>query len=132
MVDAGRNGQAVRYFLTRVIGMPAPVVSVFKLFRRRWARTTATAPTLPHELQIMGNWRAPADELGALTMPTHVIVGDRSPSKLQAAHEAVLAANPGISAVRLPRQSHNVSMKALASAVIPLFASARSSEGRQP
>lgn len=127
LVDAGRNAEAITYFLTRVIGMPAAAVTMLKLFRGLWGRTTATAPTLPHELRIMGDWLAPTGVLGLLSMPTHVIVGDRSPSKLQAAHEAVLAANPAVTAVRLHRQGHNVSMKVLGAAVEPILTSSHTS-----
>jgi len=102
--------------------MPGAVVAVFKLFRSKWALTARTAPTLPYDLEIMGNWKAPAAQLGALTTPTQVICGDKSPDKLQAAHRAMLLANPALVSSRLRGQGHNASMKVLAPVVADFLA----------
>ena len=128
-VANGQNAAAARYFLTHIFGMPPIVVRAMSLARGLWKRTTATAPSLPHEVAIMGDWQAPVEQLAGISVPTVVICGERSPHKLQAAYDAVRSANPNITGVRLPKQSHNVSLKVLAPAVTTFLTHETTSEG---
>jgi pimeloyl-ACP methyl ester carboxylesterase len=129
LVASGHNEAAARYFLTRIFGMPSVVVRAMSLARGLWKRTAATAPSLPHEVAIMGDWHAPVEHLTAISVPTVVICGERSPDKLQAAYDAVRAANRGITGIRLPRQNHNVSVTVLAPAVTSFLTQVSASEG---
>lgn len=121
LVERGANSEAIAYFLTRIYGMPGIAVTMFKLVRRIWKKTTATAPSLPHEVTIMGDWHPPIGLLADLDIPILAICGERSPAPLRAAYDAVCEANPEIVGEVLARQGHNVSMKVLAPAVTSFF-----------
>jgi pimeloyl-ACP methyl ester carboxylesterase len=125
LVASGAHGEAITYFLTRIFGMPKAAVRMFGLFRSMWNKTKATAPSLPHEITIMGDWQPPTELLGGLTVPTLAICGEKSPVKLRAAYTAVRAANPRIAGTELARQGHNASMKVLAPVVTEFFSHTR-------
>jgi pimeloyl-ACP methyl ester carboxylesterase len=124
LIERGANGEAIAYFLTRIYGMPRVAVTMFRLLRNTWTKTTATAPSLPHDLAIMGDWNPPIGLLADLDIPTVAICGEKSPAALRAAHAAVREANSAIAGAVLVRQGHNVSMKALATVVTGFFADA--------
>lgn len=123
LVGRGQPGRAARYFLTRVMGMPAPVVRLMSLVPGLWSKTKASAASLPHEIAVMGDWTVPADDLNSIKVPAMVISGEKSPQKLRAAAQAVVDADPAIRHEVLPGQSHNVSMAVLAPVVIDFFGS---------
>jgi len=123
LVDKGQPGRAARYFLTSVMGMPAPVVTLMSLVPGLWSKTKASAGSLPHEIAVMGDWTVPTDDLNSIKVPAVVISGEKSPQKLRAAAQAVADADPAIRHEVLAGQSHNVSMAVLAPVVINFFGS---------
>lgn len=131
LVARGANGEAIKYFLTRIFGMPAAAVAMFGLFRSMWNETKATAASLPHEIEIMGDWQPPTQFLESIQIPTLAICGEKSPGKLRAAYAGVRAANPAITGAELPRQGHNVSMNVLAPVVSEFFTAA-SIQNKEP
>ena len=76
-----RRGDAVEYFW-RSIGMPQEVVDQVR-HTPRWAELEAMAHTMAHDSEVMGDISGggaiPADLVGAVTIPTLVLVGGASP-----------------------------------------------------
>jgi pimeloyl-ACP methyl ester carboxylesterase len=112
LLAAGRRGAAVRWFMTKGMGMPAPLAYAFGLLPL-WSRLTALAHTLPYDLSVMGDtvYGRPLSRQywGAVTQPTLVIHGARSPRSLRVAAKALADVLPEARHRELAGQSHNVS-----------------------
>ena len=86
----------------------------------------ATAPTLAYDAALMGNFAPPTSQLAALTVPTLVLGGAKSPAKLRSAVVGTAAAIPGGQHRLLPGQNHNVSAQALAPVLAEFIGTERS------
>ncbi len=122
LVAKGRRGDAVKYFMVKVMGMPAIFVWLFKMFGGKlYTRNEGVAHTLPYDIAIMGNFSVPKVHTSNITLPTLVIGGERSPKKLLNAVKNTAANISGAEICLLKGQSHNTSMKVLAPAIINFF-----------
>lgn len=120
-VKKGKRSDAVKYFMTKVMGMPGITVFLFKLFGKSlWDKNESVANTLSYDVAIMGNYSIPKEITASINVPTVVIGGEKSPQNLRKAVEAVAQAIPQ-SQIRLIKGSHNVSMKVLAPCLIDFF-----------
>ncbi len=125
LVAEGRRGDAVRFYMKDVMGMPGWLVAVFR-FLPMWSKLEAVAPSLPYDSTIMGDFSLPAKRAASLTMPTLVIAGAKSPPVLREAAQRLAEAIPGAEARTLPGQTHNVAAAALAPVLKGFFAVPRS------
>ncbi|MBZ0275033.1 MAG: alpha/beta hydrolase [Anaerolineae bacterium] len=120
MVDANRRNEAVRYFMTKGMGVPAIFIWMMR-FSPAWSRLKAVAHTLPYDITIMGDTvtgnPASIEPWRAVTTPTFVIDGEKSPESLRSASQALAQMMPNARYSSLEGQSHNVSMDVLASAL---------------
>lgn len=117
---AGRRSDAVKLFL-RVVGVPSFGVFFMRLIPGVWRNLEAAAHTLPYDFAVLGDTQRGGpmpDELtsclGAIRVPTAVFVGGKSPDYLHHAAQQVAELIPGSTQRVLPRQTHNVSAKAVA------------------
>jgi pimeloyl-ACP methyl ester carboxylesterase len=108
-----QRGEAVKFFLTKVMGMPAPFVYIMR-FMAMWPKMKAIANSLPYDAAIMGDFSLPTKTVSSIKVPTIVIGGEKSPSSLRIAVDAVAKAVPNSQLKMLKGQTHNVSMKLLA------------------
>jgi pimeloyl-ACP methyl ester carboxylesterase len=119
MVAEGRHGDAVRLFM-RTVGLPGPMISVMRLLPV-WRKLTAVAPTLPHDYEIvLGRQQGeplPAGVYDAVSAPTLVIAGGKSPEYLRNSQAAIAAAVPTGRLEILAGQTHMVKPKATAPVV---------------
>jgi pimeloyl-ACP methyl ester carboxylesterase len=105
LVAAGRNGDAVEYFMTQGIGLPAEMVASMRP-TPVWAGLEVLAPTLVYDNAVMGDNALPADDLGRLKQPVLVLSGELSPDWFHRAAEATAAACRDARHQQLPGQSH--------------------------
>src|SRR5215468_9325128 len=77
LVAAGRRGDAVEFFLARVVGMPSEFVAQARN-APWWPSQEALAHTLAYDATIMGDYSLPAERAAAVTTPTIVIAGGAS------------------------------------------------------
>lgn len=112
-IEAGQRVEATRYFMTRVMGMPA-IVPLLMRFTPYWARSVALAHTLPYESAIMGDFSLPEKLVACVQIPTLVLGGSKSPKPLREAVWAVAGSIPNAQGRLLEGQAHNVSVKVLA------------------
>ncbi len=120
-VSLGKRGDAVKYFMTKVMGMPSIFVFLFKQFgKSMWKKNESVANTLPYDVTIMGDYSVPK-EAASINVPTIVIVGEKSPQSIRNAVEEVAHTIPRSQLRLLKGQSHNVSMKVLAPSLIEFF-----------
>ena len=121
LIAQGRRGDAVKFYMKDVIGMPGWLVSIFR-FLPMWSKLKAIAPTLAYDSSIMGDFSLPVRRAAALTMPALVISGDKSYPVLREAARRLAEVIPGAQLRTLPGQTHNVAAAALAPVLKEFFA----------
>jgi pimeloyl-ACP methyl ester carboxylesterase len=122
LVNHGHRDRAVKYFMSRVMGIPAVFVFLFKLFgKKSWMKNESVAHTLAYDVALMGNFKVPTKITAAITVPILVLGGEKSPEKLRKAVEAVAMSIPKSQMRLLKGQSHNVSMNILAPVLTDFF-----------
>ncbi|MFG3518442.1 alpha/beta fold hydrolase [Streptomyces bobili] len=124
LAEQGAYGDAVAYFLTAAVGLPAEAVAGMRQ-APFWADMEATARTLPYDGQIMGETMSgqplPTDRWQSVTVPVLVGSGDAgAPQMLTGARElAALADNFTLHV--FPGQEHNIDPRLLAPALTSFF-----------
>lgn len=104
LCSEGRNGDAVEFFMTKVVGQPASAVEQARQ-APMWPALEAMAPTLAYDAAITADGNIPA-EFGTITTPTLTIESESSPDWLRNATQALAAALPNGSPIALPGQFH--------------------------
>jgi pimeloyl-ACP methyl ester carboxylesterase len=100
LIDSGKRGEAVRYFMVDGMGAPAFVPGLLHLMPGVWKKLTAVAHTLPYDARLMAGYQAgrplPADQWADVTVPTLVMCGaeQETPAFIRHAAAAVAAALP--------------------------------------
>jgi pimeloyl-ACP methyl ester carboxylesterase len=110
LVDSGRSGDAVKLFM-RTVGAPGVMVAVMRLLPV-WKKLTSVAPTLPNDYSLVLDRQQgqplPADAYDAVTQPTLVIAGGKSPAYMKNSQAAIAAALPDARLEELPGQTHMI------------------------
>lgn len=110
LIAANRRGEAVEYFLTEVVGMPAEALAEMK-GSPMWPGLEAMAHTLAYDVDILGDNLSgkplPADKLSAVTAPTLVIAGGASPEWIRNTAKALAEVLPDAEYRTLDGQAHN-------------------------
>ncbi|MGW5865776.1 alpha/beta fold hydrolase [Streptomyces sp. NPDC055239] len=106
----GRRSDAVKYFMTRVQGMPGIAVFFMKLMPKMWANLTALARTLPYDIAVMGDTQQgkplDAEEWKGVAVPTRVLTGAKSPAAFRRAAVALTEILPQADHRTLPGLHH--------------------------
>jgi len=114
---AREPGAAVKYFMTKGIGLPGFVVAMMKLMPG-WKGMTAVAHTLPYDAQVLGEncFGAPMDaaQWAAIDLPVLVVNGGKSPAWMKASNRELAAAVPGAEHTEVPGQNHMIKATAVA------------------
>jgi pimeloyl-ACP methyl ester carboxylesterase len=121
MVADGRRGDAVEYFMAKVVGMPAEFVAQARS-QPWWAATEALAHTLAYDATIMGDYSLPVERAAQVKAPTLVIAGGGSFPFMRETAQALADALPQGQTRTLEGQDHNVAPEALAPAMKEFFA----------
>ena len=121
-VSAGDRGGAVSFFMTDVFGAPrAFVVAMPFLVPNAWKRNKLVANTLLYDLTIISGRSVLQEKRSAISVPTLVVGGEKSPMELHNAVQAVAAALPDAESRFLAGQDHNISSRALAPVLVEFF-----------
>ena len=121
MVAEDRRGDAVEYFMTKVVGLPDEFAAFAKT-QPWWPWQEALAHTLAYDAEIMGDYSLPADEVARATIPTLVLDGGASFDFLGATAAALAKALPNGRRQSLAGQEHNVDPTVLGPALAEFFA----------
>jgi len=120
MIREGKQASAVKYYLTKVIGIPVIVAFLLRL-TPYWSKMKTNADSLPYDAEIMGDSALPAKKIEAIMAPSISIAGGKSQKMLRdAAHAVGDELKNGRYRV-LKGQNHNVSEKVLAPVLIEFF-----------
>jgi pimeloyl-ACP methyl ester carboxylesterase len=120
MIAEGRRGDAVKFFMKDMVNVPGFAVfimSIMPIFKK----LKAVAHTLPYDAAIMGDFSLPEQKAALVKIPTLVGGGEKSPASMQNAVKQTADAIPGSQLKMFPGQTHNISMKVLAPALIEFF-----------
>jgi alpha-beta hydrolase superfamily lysophospholipase len=120
MIADGRRGDAVEYFMTTVVGMPAEFAAQARS-QPWWGATEAIAHTLSYDARIMRSVDDPAKLAARVQVPTLVNAGTVVPWMSVAAN-ALADALPNGEARILEGQSHDVDMNVLGPPLTEFFA----------
>jgi pimeloyl-ACP methyl ester carboxylesterase len=121
MIAEGRRGDAVEYFMSKVVGMPGEFVEQARS-QPWWAATEALAHTLAYDATIMGDASLPLERAALVEAPTLVIAGGASPPFMRETAHALAEALPHGQTRTLEGQDHNVAPEAIAPALKEFFA----------
>ena len=134
LIAADRRSNAVKYFMAKVMGMPAVIPSLMSLWPPIWSKLKATAHTLPYEAVLIDRHARGRPLEGShwadVATPTLVVSGEKSPEKLRKGARAIAGALPSAELRELEGVSHNVKMKALAPVLAAFFANGNASPTR--
>jgi len=120
MLAEGRRDDAVEYFMTKVVRLPAEFAAYART-QPFWASTVAIAHTLPYDATIMGDYSIPVASAAKVLVPTVVITGEASFAFMHETAEALAKALPDGRTASLPGQEHNVAPDALAPVLKAFF-----------
>jgi pimeloyl-ACP methyl ester carboxylesterase len=124
LVAEDRRGDAVRYFMRRGVGLPAPVVAMMR-FMPAWSTLKRLAHTLPYDTALTAELQhgrpLPADRWSSISAPTTVICGGKSPAWMRSAMRELAAVVPGAQHRTLEGQTHVVKPRALAPMLTETF-----------
>lgn len=122
LVSAGDRAGAVRFFLADVYGAPRAFVFAMPfLMPNIWRRNKAVVHTVAYDLAILEDRSVLHERSSAISVPTLVVGGEKSPKELQNAVKAVAAALPNVHSQFLAGQDHNISSQALAPVLVNFF-----------
>ncbi|HEY0937173.1 MAG TPA: alpha/beta hydrolase, partial [Trebonia sp.] len=123
LVAAGRDREAVIFWMSDVVHLPEPVTA--GMASAPWvAALEPLARTLPYDLAVTGNG-LPADELGKIDVPVLIIGGGNSPAWFRRSVAEQAAAVPGAQLMTLDGYDHNAPPEVLAPVLDRFFTAGR-------
>jgi pimeloyl-ACP methyl ester carboxylesterase len=120
LVGAGRRGDAVEYFMTKVVGLPLEFAAQARS-SPWWPAQEALAHTLAYDATIMGDYSLPAERAASITVPTLVVAGGASWDWMRDTAQALAGTIPNGQYRTLEGQEHNVDAAVLAPVLIEFF-----------
>ncbi len=125
LIAADRRADAVKYFMTKGVGIPGIFVALMRLMPA-WSQLKAISHTLPYDAAVLGSDGAgkpfEATRWAKVTVPTLVVAGGKSDAWMQNSMKAVADNLPNARHHTLPGQTHIVKPKALAPVLAEFFA----------
>ena len=117
LLATGRPGDAMAWFMTESVGMPAPVVEQMR-GSAQWDAMVALEGTLPYDSQVMADTMsgepAPLRQWSTVATPTLILDGDASPGFFRTGADALAAVLPNAERQTLPGQNHSAAADVLA------------------
>jgi len=122
MIASGRRGDAVKFFMRDMVGIPAVFYFMMRLMRGMWRKLEAVAHTLPYDAAIMGDYSLPEATLAAVKAPVLIMHGGKTTPLLRDAAEDASALLPNGQLRVLAGQTHNAPAEVLAPVLAEFFA----------
>jgi pimeloyl-ACP methyl ester carboxylesterase len=120
MVAEDRRGDAVEYFMSKVVGMPPEFVAGARS-QPWWGKTEALAHTLAYDARIMGDYSLPIERAASVKVPTAVFAGGADMPWMRDTAAALADALPNGEVRFLDGQGHDVDPALLAPALEAFF-----------
>lgn len=122
MIAEGRRGDAIKFFMRELVGLPGIFVVIMRLMPGMWRKLSAVAHTLPYDATIMGDYSLPRHRFAGIAVPTLALDGEKSDIRLRRAVHELAKAVPNAEHRTLQGQSHNAKAEVLAPALIEFLA----------
>lgn len=120
LTEQGDRTATATLFLTRAVGLPAPIVEQRKQ-HPMWSSLEAASHTLSYDARLTADPESIIARASALRVPVVLFDGGRSQPWMRAGVESLARAIPGAARVSLPDQAHDVDPRALAPRLLELF-----------
>ena len=120
MIAGGRRGDAVEYFMTKVIGMPSEMIAGFRS-QPFWPAQEALAHTLAYDARVMGDYSLPTDAAAQVKVPTLIVAGGADFPWMRETAQALAEAVPQGETRFLEGQGHDVDPSILAPVLVEYF-----------
>ncbi|MFD2332516.1 alpha/beta fold hydrolase [Cohnella sp. GCM10020058] len=124
LIREGRQGDAIKLFMRKGVGLPAPIVAIMPLMPA-WSKLKAVAHTLPYDTRLtidqQQGRKEPLGRWSAVRTPTLVAVGGKSPAWMRHGMDSLAQALPNAQHRTLPGQTHIVKPAALAPVLMDFF-----------
>ncbi len=121
LVADGRRGDAVEYFMAKVVGLPAEFVAQARS-SPWWPNQEALAHTLAYDAEVMADYSPPTQRAAAVAVPTLILTGGTSFPWMSDTAQALVEAMPNASSRILDGQTHDVDPAVLGPALREFFA----------
>ena len=113
LITQKKFGDAVTYYLRKVMGVPTIVPLILKL-TPNWKKMKSNAASLPYDAAVCGDFKIPEQLIRSLNNNTIVIESTKSPKMLRDAVQSVVKLLPYGRQVSLDGKIHDVPAKILA------------------
>jgi pimeloyl-ACP methyl ester carboxylesterase len=120
LVSEGKRGEAVEFFMAKVVGLPPEFVTAARK-EPWWPAQEAIAHTLAYDAIIMGDYSLPVKRFSSIKIPVLIMDGDSSFPFMHPAADAIASILPNGQRRTLAGQRHDASPESLASALKPFF-----------
>jgi pimeloyl-ACP methyl ester carboxylesterase len=115
LVDAGRPGDALQYWMTDIIGVPAEFIEPIRN-EPFWLAMEPNAHMLSRDADLLRDFSLPVDRLADISAPVLVLDGGSTPWLSQGL-KVLAKALPNAELRSLPEQQHDIAPDVLAEAV---------------
>lgn len=120
LVREDRRAELARYFMVRMVGMPAIMMPLMRL-NPAWKAMLHNAPSLPHDTAVMEGYGFPAAAARSIRVPTIVMSGDKTFKQLKEPVRLARETIPGAVFASLAGQSHDAAAEVVAPVLIDFF-----------
>ena len=120
LVADGKYGDALAYFMTKLIGMPSIFLIPMK-FSKMWKEITPQAPSLPFDMEAVNGFEPPIERMRRISVPTLAIHGTKTFPVLIDSTTLCAQTIAGAGHAVLPGQSHEVKAEAIAPELVRFF-----------
>jgi pimeloyl-ACP methyl ester carboxylesterase len=120
LVAAGKRGEAVEFFMSKVVGLPDEFVAQARS-APFWKPTEDLAHTLAYDATILGDYSLPLERIPRVAAPTLVLAGGASWDWLLLSTRTLAEALPHGQYRVLAAQDHNVAPDVIAPVLVEFF-----------
>lgn len=120
LIDHNELGKAVKFYLRKVMGVPAIFTFLIRM-SQNWSKMTANARSLPYDATICGDFEIPKGIADSISIPVLAIDSIKSPKILRTAVESVVNALPNATRKSLNGTLHDVPAKILVPELAQFF-----------
>jgi pimeloyl-ACP methyl ester carboxylesterase len=125
LASEGKRDEAVEYFLTQAVGIPAEYIGGMKQEQAMWSAITGVAHTIAYDAAFVGNVMQgkplPPDRWARVSVPVLVADGGASDTWMHHGVDALAQVLPRASRQTLAGQTHMVDPKVLAPVLMAFF-----------
>jgi len=127
LVRTGRRAEAVRFWMSEVVRMPAEMLA--QLDGAPWAKALeALTPTLPYDIAVAAGG-VPAAALANITMPVLILGGANSRAWFRRSVAEQAAATPGAVLEMIDGYDHNIPPEVITPVLVEFFSRADRDQG---